>query len=511
MGKTKNKGCKIRGCKLKHSSKGFCRKHYTAFWKGQISEDGIFLDGYVPKVVYRHCRYPQCKDLKIKGHGLCQMHYKRAQAGRIDLKTCAVIDEEWHKIKNHIIETINGIRVAVLRESCKIPKCKNKDLHGRGLCKYHYSRLANGFITENGDRLAKPLVRYRDDFQCAIPNCNKTHRESRMTKGLCRYHYQRYDRGLIDYQGHQLRKDKKVASYKGIKCKHYNCTRQARVVGFCSMHYEHFKKGFVDEKGRKLKEPTRQYNVGKKCKVKECNEPAHAKLYCKKHYNQVKYWGAVGNWLKNKGHSCSEIGCEKPAEALGLCSMHYYRFKKYGQTEIPRDKYKNKNRRCAKEGCNSEAHSKGYCHKHYARLTRTGKLDNTRVFNKDLKCPAPNCDKPVTKSGMCGTHYYRMEKHGSFDLPEKKPTINANRFCKVDGCDNAARAKGYCGKHYKRLTTTGSLFTNRPRNTNKVCKENDCNEPTRKNGYCGKHFYQFIEKPRSLRKKEINENENIIN
>lgn len=495
-----NKGCKVKKCKLKHSSKGFCKKHYTAWWKGFILEDGTFLPHYNPRPVYTRCKYPQCGTPKIKGHGYCQKHYKRAQNNRIDWDTCKVLDKEWFKKKNYRFEKINGIEIALPLEKCKLSKCNNRDLKGRGLCTHHYGRVIAGFITENGDRLAKPLVRYRDDFKCAIASCGKTHKESRMTLGLCRYHYSRYKKGYIDYEGHVLKENKKVASYDGQVCAHYECKRRPRIRGFCTQHIEHFKKGYVDQKGRKLKEPKKFDNRGKTCKVAECQDPAHAKRLCQKHYNQLKDNGFIGNVFKNSGHQCSEEGCEKPAKCLTLCYMHYYRLRKYGQTEIPKDKYKNKHQQCSVESCYYNAKVGGMCNKHYSRMRTKGTTEGPKYANLGETCVAPDCDREAKTKKMCKLHYERFKKHGTFELVKKK-TINANKFCKIDACDRVARAKGYCGMHYKRLTTTGSLNRQRPRHTNKICREIGCMETTKKLGYCSKHHYRNVEKPRNEKRR----------
>lgn len=400
-------GCKIKGCKLNHSSRGFCKKHYTAFYKGFILEDGTFLPHYNPRPVYDRCKYPECHTRQIKGHGLCQKHYKWALNKRIDWDNCRVLDEKWFIKKNHRFEKIDGVKIALLRSVCKMPGCKNKDLKGQGFCKRHYSAYIHKFIDVNGNRLAQPIVRYSPDFQCGIPGCQLTHADSKMIKGLCKYHYEQYRKGFIDYNGNPLREKKKAASYKGVRCTHFDCKRQARIRGFCPQHYEHFKKGYVDKKGRKLKDPERLDNRNRVCKVKECSEPAHARHYCSHHYNQYKYHGMVGNLFKNKGHQCTAEGCDKEAKALTLCDKHYARFKKYGQTEIPRDIFKNKNKRCNADNCLKEAKVKGYCNTHYNRLRLTGKLDTTRqLVNKGKLCNGGGCERPAKKRGYCGYHYY---------------------------------------------------------------------------------------------------------
>lgn len=437
MGRPKNKkGCKVKGCKIKHSSKGFCKKHYTAWWKGFILEDGTFLPHYNPRPIYDRCKYPQCGTRKIKGQGLCQKHYKRAQNGRIDWETCACLDKEWHKRKNHKFEIIKGVEFATPLEKCKLSGCKNKDLKGKGLCSYHYGRVQAGYISESGDRIAKPLVRYREDFQCFISGCTLTHKESKMTLGLCRYHYARYKKGFIDYNGYILKKNKRVASYDGQKCLHYKCSKRPRVRGFCSQHILHFEKGYVDEKGHRIKDPLRYDNRGKVCKIKECNEPALSKRMCQKHYNQMKDNGFIGSVFKNSGHSCSVDNCDKPATALTLCDKHYSRYKKYGQTDIPTNIYKNKNKKCSVDECLNEAKVKGLCNKHYNRLRLTGKLETTRVFpNKNKTCS--KCDKPAFKRGYCNHHYYWLVEKPRYEakrriLKEKRTEKTGTRRISKD-------------------------------------------------------------------------------
>lgn len=442
----KPKICIVRGCKDPHSSKGFCKKHYTAWRRKLILDDGSFTEAYQPRPEYERCKYPECGTTTIKGHGLCNKHYKWATRGIISMETCEAKDEDWLTRHNLQIKIVNGKRFGLKRHSCKIIGCTNTKLKGRGLCGYHYSRYANGFMTENGERMAKPIVSYREDFKCTIPGCTITHKESRMVKGLCRHHYGQYLNGYIDFNGFQLKEKKRIRSYKGVKCKYIQCKRQARVNNFCTKHWDHVQKGLISEKGFKLKDPKIVSNKGRVCKADGCNEPAKVKHYCTTHYNQIRHNGFVGNVFKNVGHNCSVDGCTKPASALTLCDMHYSRYRKYGQTEIPKDKYINKHRICKVDGCDKPSHSKGMCVTHYGRFLKYGHTNIVRVFRVDQKCKAPNCNKPVISQGHCSAHLYRLQKYGCYDLPPK-----IQKYCQVENCQEPHLARGFCKNHYASL------------------------------------------------------------
>lgn len=286
--------CKFKDCSLPVLCKGFCRKHSSAYYRGQILENGTPLSHYKPRTITEICTFKECRR-PHHGAGLCNKHRKWLYKGYID--------------KDHNI--LNPEKTKEKPTRCKV--CKSSKLKGHGFCYSHYCSYKRGVLDINGERL-KPIVRYSKDFTCIVPNC---HTGGKMARGMCKKHYNMARLGRIDWQGIEVREPKRVASYKGKRCR--ICNNRARSRGFCHKHYSSFSNGMIDLTGKWLVPPPVK-NKGYKCKDPECDREAKCKGYCPKHYVREKT-GFVG-W-KNKGYTCSEEGCQKPAAARTLCHNHY--------------------------------------------------------------------------------------------------------------------------------------------------------------------------------------------
>lgn len=59
------RACKSDGCKLKYRAKGFCRKHYKKWRRGELG-----------KTRYRACTQNDCfRPMSENRHGYCEEHY----------------------------------------------------------------------------------------------------------------------------------------------------------------------------------------------------------------------------------------------------------------------------------------------------------------------------------------------------------------------------------------------------------------------------------------------------
>ena len=289
--------CKVKDCNLDTYCKGFCRKHSSAHYRGQLADDGSPIN-YTPRVILPHCTFRECKR-KIHGNGLCNLHRKYLYKGYIDKDHNILVPE---KLKEK-------------PKKCKV--CGRSDMKGQGFCIKHYASFHAGILDKTGDRL-KPVIRYPKDFQCIVHNCFT--RGGKFARGMCKKHHNMARAGIIDWQGITVRELKRV-NYRGKRCK--ICPELARSRGFCHNHFNHFRKNHITLEGKWLV-PKPVKNKGRKCIDPECNKEAKTKLMCPKHYARTKS-GFVG--FKNVGHTCSEEGCQKPAAARTMCHAHYRKFR----------------------------------------------------------------------------------------------------------------------------------------------------------------------------------------
>lgn len=64
------KGCNEEGCEKPHSCRGYCATHYTYRKRHNLLP---------PKEGPKPCKWPDCSVTKMKGRGMCEMHYARAK------------------------------------------------------------------------------------------------------------------------------------------------------------------------------------------------------------------------------------------------------------------------------------------------------------------------------------------------------------------------------------------------------------------------------------------------
>ena len=233
-------GCKVSGCKGKHSSKGFCKRHYSQYTFGILDDLGLRI-----------------RDPYKGGFGFAA--------------------------------TLNNPDY-VPDAGCKITGCSNK-YYGKGFCRLHYRRWKTGAIDKDGKQL-RELQLPDPERGCAFPGCDFKH----FAKGFCNKHYDRFRLGKIDEKGNPLpgpyKRDirtPKMQDGKIVECKIKDCHCAFLARGFCKNHYEQFRYGTLDEKGNRIGKPPRRQTKGEICKISGCSGPVIARGYCRKHYASWYY------------------------------------------------------------------------------------------------------------------------------------------------------------------------------------------------------------------------------
>lgn len=309
--------CKVTDCDIEVSCKGFCKKHYTNYFRGKRDIDGNIIDPNFTPRVRKRCKYPGCPKFKLQRWGMCNRHRKWAEKGIIDKDTCEVL----------IPEKLPREKATV----CKVKNCDRTDMKGHGFCRTHYvSWKYYKVINYSGERL-RPIVRYGPDYQCPVNGCE---RGGPFKKGFCKFHYRQYKDGIIDFDGVKLRDFKKIPKYKDSQvCKAEGCSRKPRIKGFCAKHDYQFKQGYLNEKGKYIKEPpTRGL---KECTVEGCNDNHYSKGFCRLHYWRDKQgYLPPEERFKNKYQKCTKDDCDNDAYVRGMCVKHYYRWKRKVQKGI---------------------------------------------------------------------------------------------------------------------------------------------------------------------------------
>lgn len=287
------------------------------------------------------CRYPECKRFTHR-FGLCNKHRKWVERGYITQDL--VILKPLKRVASY-----QGMK-------CKIPGCSTQPRRN-GLCDKHSSRVKEGTLDLDGNAHLKRVISYSKDFKCILCGTG-----GKIVKGFCRTHYYQFKKGYIDYDGSLTGKiPKRVASYRGIKCKFSSCYKEARSRGFCSKHFDNYQSGFVDINGKILKEMP-FHNKGKKCKV--CDQEARTKGFCPKHYSRFRKGLPIKDqdFYVNKNKCCEVERCENAARIKGFCDKHYYRLTHNIPLTGPQKKL------C--QICGNMALAKELCKKHYEKNRR---------------------------------------------------------------------------------------------------------------------------------------------
>lgn len=154
--------CLIPDCENSSRARGWCQKHYDAWYKHG--------DPLHQRVLARdqNCTVDECEN-KIHARGLCSKHYERWLArGTTELEKKT---PQTRTIKQEVIER---------PDFCELLSCSRRH-YARGLCGPHYGRwMRTGDVKEH-----TPVKEWRTG--CEVIWCNRRHR----SKGLCGMHYGR--------------------------------------------------------------------------------------------------------------------------------------------------------------------------------------------------------------------------------------------------------------------------------------------------------------------------------
>lgn len=218
--KPKYKGCKVEDCRRDHYTRGFCRRHATAFYKGHILEDGTLTDKYEPRPDASYCKYPECG---VRGtakntlrRGLCNKHRKWREKGIID-EDCNILDpDRIPKTKTFEVHYDDEGKQHIFRRKCVVEDCLEESRRA-GFCKRHSSSYYQGKRNKDGTpTYERQYYNYKKD-KCKVEGCNHIQKNKRLVKGFCLYHYNNhYRKHLIDINGKLTWKGKQKRDGKNI-------------------------------------------------------------------------------------------------------------------------------------------------------------------------------------------------------------------------------------------------------------------------------------------------------
>jgi len=264
--------------------------------------------------------------------------------------------------------------------ACKAPKCERTDIHGHGFCSRHYRQLRKGIIDHDGHALRKIKPRYSDSDACLVSNCFRRPKGGR----LCALHYRKMREGQITEKGFDnpdwvSKRWHYGPNYECLRCQKQN---DKFVLGMCRNCYNnHYLRGRIDKDGKSLYAPRKK------------KEPA-----------------APRKEPRPKMTDCICLMCDRKAHSKGLCRLHYARQLNSGVAYIARD-------------------------------------DNPNWKNTGKTCTVPNCREIARSLTLCGKHYYRHQR----GLPPDFDRRCAGRTCIAPGCTKEANCKKYCKTHYARV------------------------------------------------------------
>lgn len=264
------------------------------------------------------CRMEDCFTQKLQRFGLCNKHRKWVEKG--------YMTQDLKMIKNPPrVGSYKGMR-------CRIPECDRTPRRNL-LCSYHSSQYRAGTLLLSGNRVYKKVLRYSKQATCKVHRCE---RGGKITKGFCKKHYNSYRKELIDFDGFETGKRKRITRYlPEDRCKVSSCKRRPRGRGFCNNHLQSFLRGMIDPNGKRLV-PLPIKNKGELCSYEGCGKPAHCKTYCHLHYSRYVNCKSLDDpETVNKGKTCAQEGCGKPAYVKGYCTVHYSRLMRGKPLDIP--------------------------------------------------------------------------------------------------------------------------------------------------------------------------------
>lgn len=431
--------CKVDQCLESVHSRGFCKKHYSAWLHKRIDEDGYSFKKEVKQE--NQCRFSLCLTLGNKQNslrkGLCNRHRKWAEKGIIDWNSLEILQPD-------------RIPKFERRKTCKIESCSGKH-KGLGFCTRHYKsyKIYNA-IDIDGNRVPGKRKYYSLNDRCKIDRCQKG---GRLVRGFCLNHYDQFTKEIISFEGYKLRNLKKITKYpEGSFCKGSGCRKKPRVNWFCPTCSERFKAGFLTKEGKFTSKKLPSKNKGLRCSEPSCNEEAHCQGLCNLHYNRMRtgYVGPGG--YKNVGKTCTIDLCKDPAVGRSMCPRHYRQALRV-EKGLPIRQLINKNKMCRVEHCHNKASSRLLCTSHYALYSNDKKILKDLSFRpvSTLKQPIMNyktciafgCKQGIETSNLCKKHlsYFRTY------YPDVIQTIKKELSCRVTGCFNKTIANKLCSRH----------------------------------------------------------------
>lgn len=422
----KHTSCKVSNCFVKVSSKGFCKKHYNDYFKKRRDFEGNCINGYVPKVKNKKCRFPGCSTVGTKSNslrkGLCNKHRKWAEKKIIDVNTCEIIDPE---------------RIPKGRSwyHCTVSGCLGKH-KAKGFCSNHYrSYKYHKTIDSEGKKIGFRLT-YDKNSKCKFLGCTN---KEKFVRGFCKLHYRQFKDKIIDQDGFKLNGFKRIKKYpENAVCRGEDCTNKPSQNWFCGTCASKIRNGSLTSDGKKTSKHITK-NKGMKCSDKKCKNPARVKGFCMKHYNEMRYPKKL-QIFKNVGQKCTIPGCSDKAYCRAMCSKHYRKTIRQ-EKGLNVKEFLNKESFCRVAECENKAYSKMLCSAHYSFLTRNNekeyldkiftKVPNfikvNYVINKKL-CQTIGCSKEPSIDGLCAKHFLYFKKNKPDDLKILQNKLSKNNF-----------------------------------------------------------------------------------
>lgn len=194
-----DKRCKKEDCYNNAEIKGYCLRHFIS----------------LPK-----CKNPGCRNITLIKQGLCKKHYNLDVKGKKEKK----LPKEWPlKNKLSVSEKVLGLKKEkspIKKKKIKYPTSWNNiTLEEKKLFikEEKESKLIIYILKKDSGIDVKSACKKRllelgcdipDDltYRCKISNCNRAPNAlNHYTKGFCHYHYKRYLKGIIDFEGKPIR------------------------------------------------------------------------------------------------------------------------------------------------------------------------------------------------------------------------------------------------------------------------------------------------------------------
>ena len=134
---------------------------------------------------------------------------------------------------------------------CKMQACEvTTQGGGHGFCRTHYMQYHRGVLAQDGSRLRDPqrVSSYGAGAHCAAEGCTTRPRSN----DLCIKHYMQWKAGHLP--------DTSIVRILGdapkVRCKINDCSVRAASKGMCPAHARRFESGIIDEEGNELRDPS---------------------------------------------------------------------------------------------------------------------------------------------------------------------------------------------------------------------------------------------------------------